>query len=129
MIILAEKGRIPVDNPSGHFELAMIDEAKDLEYSGWGAALMKWGGWMKFFVLMIIFLNVLCIPWGLATSVSWGEIFLAIPLVLLKILIFIIFLVIIESSLAKLRLFRISEFMSAGFTIAVIAMLTSVFTY
>ena len=44
MLILAEGGRIPVDNPTGHFELAMIDESKSLEYSGRGFALMKWGG-------------------------------------------------------------------------------------
>ena len=59
MLILAEGGRIPVDNPSGHFELAMIDESKGLEFSGRGAALMKWGGEMKFLVLTCIFLNVL----------------------------------------------------------------------
>ncbi len=127
MLILAEKGRIPVDNPSGHFELAMIEESKDLEYSGSGAALMKWGGWMKFFVLMIIFSNVLLTPWGLASTLSWGAVLLAIPLVLFKIFIFILFLVFVESSLAKLRLFRISEFLSAAFIIAVVAMLTSAF--
>ncbi|NOY53920.1 MAG: formate hydrogenlyase subunit 4 [Deltaproteobacteria bacterium] len=129
MLILAEKGRIPVDNPSGHFELAMIDESKDLEYSGRSAALMKWGGWMKFFVLMIVLLNVLVTPWGLASTLEWGAILTAVPLVLFKILLFIMLLVLIESSLAKLRLFRISEFMSAAFVIAVIAMLTSVFTH
>src|SRR5580698_11013047 len=43
MLILAEGGRIPVDNPTGHFELAMIDESKSLEYSGRGMALVKWG--------------------------------------------------------------------------------------
>ena len=47
MLILAEGGRIPVDNPTGHFELAMIDESKGLEFSGRGAALMKWGGQMS----------------------------------------------------------------------------------
>ncbi len=128
MLILAEKGRIPVDNPSGHFELAMIEESKDLEYSGKGAALMMWGGWMKFFVLMIIFLNVLLTPWGLASDLRWASIFIAIPLILLKLFLFIVFLVFIESSLAKLRLFRISEFMSGAFVIAVVAMLTSTFS-
>ena len=129
MLILAEKGRIPVDNPSGHFELAMIEESKDLEYSGRGAALMKWGGWMKFFVLMILFLNVLLTPWGLASTQSLAAVLWAIPLVLLKVLLFIVFLVIVESSLAKLRLFRISEFMSAAFVTAVIAMLASAVTH
>ena len=71
MLILAEGGRIPVDNPTGHFELAMIDESKLLEYSGRGMALMKWGGQMKLFVLMCIFLNVLVTPWGLAGNSRW----------------------------------------------------------
>lgn len=122
MLILAEKGRIPVDNPSGHFELAMIDESKSLEYSGSGAALMKWGGWMKFFVLVTIFANVLVSPWGLAADLAWGQVLLAIPLVFAKVLLFVVVLAVVESSLAKLRLFRISEFMSAAFAIAVLAM-------
>lgn len=122
MLIIAENGRIPVDNPSGHFELAMIDESKGLEYSGRGAALMKWGGCMKFFVLLCIFLNVLVCPWGLATTGSFWDLLLAIPLILLKMLAFLIVLVFIESSLSKLRLFRISEFMGAAFVTSVVAM-------
>ncbi len=121
MLIIAENGRIPVDNPSGHFELAMIDESKGLEYSGRGAALMKWGGCMKFFVLLCIFLNVLVCPWGLATTGSFGQLLLAIPLILLKMLAFLVVLIFIESSLSKLRLFRISEFMGAAFVTSVVA--------
>ncbi len=124
MLILAETGRIPVDNPSGHFELAMIDESKALEYSGLGAALMKWGGYMKVFVLMCIFLNVVVAPWGLASGLAWGQVFTAILLVLLKILVLVGTMVIIESSLAKLRLFRISEFLGAAFITSVAAMIT-----
>ncbi|NOY64602.1 MAG: formate hydrogenlyase subunit 4 [Nitrospirae bacterium] len=123
MLIIAETGRIPVDNPSGHFELAMIDESKGLEYSGRGAALMKWGGCMKFFVLLCIFLNVLVTPWGLASENNIGAVLLAVPLVLIKILAFVIVLVIIESSLAKLRLFRITEFLGAAFITSVAAMI------
>jgi formate hydrogenlyase subunit 4 len=111
-----------VDNPSGHFELAMVDESKGLEYSGRGAALMKWGGQMKFFVLMCIFLNVLVTPWGLAGDQTAAAVLLAIPMVLLKILLCLLVLVAIESSLAKLRLFRISEFLGAAFLTSVIAM-------
>jgi formate hydrogenlyase subunit 4 len=127
MLILAEGGKIPVDNPTGHFELAMIDESKGLEFSGRGAALMKWGGQMKFLVLTCIFLNVLVAPWGLASPQPLSDIGLAIPLILLKILIFAIILVVIETSLAKLRLFRISEFLGAAFITAVAAMVTSIF--
>ena len=127
MLILAEGGKIPVDNPTGHFELAMIDESKGLEYSGRGAALMKWGGQMKFFVLMCIFLNVLVTPWGLAGGQTPGAVLLAIPLVLFKIFCFLLVLVVIESSLSKLRLFRIAEFLGAAFITSVAAMITRVF--
>lgn len=127
MLILAEGGRIPVDNPSGHFELAMIDESKGLEFSGRGAALMKWGGQMKFIVLACIFLNVLLAPWGLADGHTTVQVIAAIPWILLKILIFAIVLVAIESSLSKLRLFRISEFLGAAFIASVAAMIVSIF--
>jgi formate hydrogenlyase subunit 4 len=129
MLILAEGGRIPVDNPSGHFELAMIDESKSLEYSGRGMALMKWGGHMKVFVLLCIFLNVLVMPWGLAHDQTLRAVLLAIPLVLFKIFCFVLVLVVIESSLAKLRLFRIAEFLGAAFITSVAAMITRLFTF
>jgi formate hydrogenlyase subunit 4 len=125
MLILAEDARLPVDSPSGHFELAMIDKSKGLEYSGRGAALMKWAGAMKLFVLLCIFLNVLVTPWGLASTMGFADVLLAIPLVLLKILLFLVVLVIIESSLAKLRLFRITEFLSAAFVTSIVALTTS----
>ena len=128
ILILAEGGRIPVDNPSGHFELAMIDESKGLEYSGPAAALMKWGGEMKLFVLITIFLNVLVAPWGLASTQAVSDVLLAVPLVLLKVFVFVLVLVAVESSLAKLRLFRISEFLGVAFITSVAAMITWLFT-
>ncbi len=124
MLILAEDGRIPVDSPSGTFELAMIDRSKSLEYSGRGAALMKWAGEMKLFILIIVFMNVIVIPWGLAQSQDVAAVFMAIPLVLAKVFGFILVLVYIESSLAKLRLFRITEFLGLAFVISVVAMIT-----
>jgi len=126
-LILAEGGKIPVDNPAGHFELAMIDESKGLEFSGRGAALMKWGGQMKFLGLTCIFLNVLLAPWGLASGRAFLYVLIAVPWILLKILLFVIVLVVIESSLAKLLLFRISEFLGAAFIISVTAMIASIF--
>jgi formate hydrogenlyase subunit 4 len=129
MLILAEAGRIPVDNPTGHFELAMIDESKSLEYSGTGMALMKWGGQMKFFVLICILLNVLVTPWGLAAGRTVGEVLLAIPLLLLKTFLFLLVMLEIESSLAKLRLFRVSEFLGAAFATSVVAMISGLLNF
>ena len=105
----------------------MIDESKGLEYSGRGAALMKWGGAMKFFVLCCIFLNVLVAPWGLANAPAYWQVVLAAPLILIKIIILVLILVVIESSLAKLRLFRITEFLGAAFATSVAAMITGLF--
>ncbi|MGH9486934.1 MAG: respiratory chain complex I subunit 1 family protein [Terriglobales bacterium] len=128
MLILAEGGKIPVDNPSGHFELAMIDESKSLEYSGRGAALVQWGGEMKFLVLTIIFLNVLLAPWGLAAQVSWPALVAAVPWVVVKILLFTVALVVVQTSLAKLRLFRINEYLGAAFIISVAAMVVGIYS-
>lgn len=85
---------------------------------------MKWGGAMKFVVLCCIFLNVLVTPWGLAHGVKFWEVLLAVPLILVKIIAFVLVLVVIESSLAKLRLFRITEFLGAAFATSVAAMIT-----
>ncbi len=129
MLVLAEGGRIPVDNPTGHFELAMIDDSKSLEYSGPGMALVKWGAHMRLFVLLCIFLNVLVTPWGLAHEQTLGAVLLAIPLVLLKIFGLLLVLVGIESSLSKLRLFRIAEFLGAAFVTSVTAMISRLFSF
>jgi len=125
MLFLADENRIPVDNPHGNFELAMIGKSKYLEYSGRGAALIKWGGAMKFMVLCIVFCNVLVTPWGLATGKTLGGVLLAIPLIFAKLLLFLLLLVAIESNLSKLRLFRIDEFLGASFVVCVMAMVAS----
>jgi len=70
---------------------------------------------------------VLVTPWGLAAGQSYGAVLLAIPLVLFKVFCFLLVLVVIESSLSKLRLFRIAEFLGAAFITSVAAMMTQIF--
>ena len=82
---------------------------------------------MKFFVLICVFLNVLVTPWGLAAGQNLGAVLLALPILLLKVFGFVLVLVVIESSLAKLRLFRIAEFLGAAFVTSVAAMIAQVF--
>lgn len=123
MVMLAETGRLPVDNASGHFELAMVDESKALEFSGRSAALIKFGGYMKFTVLAVVFLNVLTTPWGLSQSGAAVSVAFAIISVTLKIVALIATIVVVESSVSKLRLFRISEFLAAGFVVSMTAMI------
>ncbi|HEU0197625.1 MAG TPA: NADH-quinone oxidoreductase subunit H [Nevskiaceae bacterium] len=122
LLVLADEKRLPVDNPAGKAETAMIGHSTKLEYSGTGAAFMKWGGAMKFMATLIVFLNVVITPWGLASGTHWGDVFLAIPFVLFKMLLFLIVLAVIETTLAKLRLFRISEFLATALVIALFAM-------
>ncbi|NNN21311.1 MAG: formate hydrogenlyase subunit 4 [Acidimicrobiales bacterium] len=128
MLIVAETGHLPVDNPSGHFELAMIDESKTLEYSGPSAALYLWGSNMKLFVLLIVFSNVLASPWGLASTTNLIQVVLAIPLILLKVIIASLLIIAVDSSLSKLRLFRITEFLMVSLSIAVVAVVVQLFT-
>ncbi|MBU2739027.1 respiratory chain complex I subunit 1 family protein [Acidithiobacillus concretivorus] len=121
LLILADEGRIPVDSPAGKVEIAMIGHSKGLEYSGSSAALMKWGGASKLMVLALIFVNVLVTPWGLAPTTQWTAVLSAMGLVLLKLLAFVIILALVETTLAKLRLFRISEFLAVAFVICLFA--------
>jgi formate hydrogenlyase subunit 4 len=127
MIVVAETGGNPVDNPGGHFELAMIDESKNLEYSGSAAALMHWAGAMKQVVLLVVLENVLLSPWGLAKSTSFLAALAAVPLIAAKLLAGYVVLAVINVSFAKLRLFRVPEFLAGAFAVAAIALVVEVF--
>lgn len=120
MVILAEAGRIPVDNPASTFELSMIEASRTIEYSGQELALMEWGGAMKFFVLLTILLNVLTAPWGLAPDggTTALAILIAVGTLLLKMFVICCVVVVIESSIAKWRFFRIPEFLGVALILA-----------
>ena len=125
VVTLAETGRLPVDNPATHLELTMVHEAMVLEYSGRGYALVKWGSWMKLMLLSAIFMNVFVIPWGLgdATTVVGGV--LGTLAMLGKLVICGAVIVVIDSSFAKLRFFRIAEFLGVAFLLALVGITTS----
>lgn len=125
MIILVENGRIPIESPSGSIEISMIEEGRVLEYSGRRYALMRWAASMKFFLMSAIFMNVFVFPWGLgnATSIIGGLV--AVPVVLCKLAVCGLVVVVIDTSFAKLRFFRIAEFLGAAFLIALVGVVTS----
>ncbi len=125
-IWLAETGRIPVDNPSSHREFSMIDANRVYDYSGPDLALIEWGGTMKSMVLGVILLNVMTTPWGLAKAPSLGAVFWAVLAVFAKFLILDGVVVWIESSIGKLRLLRIAEFMAGAAACAVVAVVLTV---
>jgi formate hydrogenlyase subunit 4 len=125
MLVLAENGRIPIDNPAGSIEISMIEEGRVLEYSGRYYALVKWGSWMKLFLLSAIFMNVFVVPWGLGDGTTLEGGLLGILAVLGKLAVCGLVIVIIDSSFAKLRFFRIAEFLGASFLLALIGVATS----
>lgn len=113
-VLLAETGRIPVDNPSSHQEFSMIDHNRAFDYSGPDLALIEWGGAMKYTVLGVILLNVLSSPLGLASSGSVLALAAAASALFGKFLLLNGAVVWVESSFGKLRLLRIAEFMAAA---------------
>jgi len=122
MVILAEAGRIPVDNPATQQELSMIEGSRLFEFSGSDQALLEWGGWMKLFVILIVWLNVLVFPPGLATDASPIPILIAIVSLAAKMLAAAILIVFFESALAKIRILRVPEFLGASFVLSVLAL-------
>jgi formate hydrogenlyase subunit 4 len=123
MMLLVDTGRVPIESQGGTLELGMIDEARLFEHSGPALALFRWGSTMKQFLLYVIFLNVLVAPWGLAGGRGAGSVAVAVGLLLAKMAGLGLVMVAIESSFAKLRLFRIPDFMGAGFVLSVLAIL------
>ncbi len=125
IVLLAETGRIPVDNPATHLELTMIHEAMLLEYSGRYLAFMEWGASIKQLVLMTLLLNVF-FPVGLAGP-GTGATALGISLVayLAKLLALAAAVVVVETTNAKMRLFRVPDLLSAAFVLATLALLST----
>jgi formate hydrogenlyase subunit 4 len=124
IVTLAETGRLPVDNPSTHLELTMIHEAMVLEYSGPYLALVEWGAAIKLLIFFAIAAN-LFLPWGIAFTASPVALVLAFLLLLLKLAILAIAVAVLETRVAKLRLFRVPELLSASFVMALLAVLST----
>jgi formate hydrogenlyase subunit 4/hydrogenase-4 membrane subunit HyfE len=127
MLILSETGRIPVGSHGGTLEFGQIDEGRIVEHSGPGLAFLHWGSAVKQLVLYTIFANVLLVPWGLSGSGRLGDIAIAIVLLLAKALGIGAAVVVIETSFAKLRLYKIPEFTVASFMLAVLGVVIFLF--
>lgn len=123
LITLAETGRIPVDNPATHLELTMIHEAMILEYSGRHLALMEWGSMMKLFLFTTLGIASF-FPWGIADKNDITTVVLAVLFLAIKLAVAGVGLVLIETGLAKMRIFRVSEFLGSAFLFATLGMLS-----
>ena len=122
--VVAETGRLPVDNPSTHLELTMVHEAMVLESSGRDLAWLELGSWLRLGALLGL-LSTLLVPWGIATELSAGGLLLASGALVAKLAITGALLAAVEVFLAKLRLFRIPELLAGSFVLAFLAVTAS----
>jgi len=125
MVSLAENARIPIDNPATHLELTMIHEALVLEYSGRHLALIEWAASLKLFAYSCIGL-ALFFPWGIAEAQAPLELLFALPALVVKLAIGGVSLAALETVSAKMRIFRVPEFLATAFLLAVIGLLVHI---
>ena len=125
LVSLAENARVPVDNPATHLELTMIHEAMILEYSGRHLALIEWGASLKLYAYSCVGL-ALFLPWGIARDVGPFALLAGVPILAAKLAVGGTLLAVVETVSAKMRVFRVPEFLAAAFMLAVIGMLVHV---
>ncbi|MGB0034648.1 MAG: NADH-quinone oxidoreductase subunit H [Candidatus Acidiferrales bacterium] len=122
MVVMAETGRMPVDNPTTHLELTMIHEGMALEYSGPSLALIEWASAVKFHAMLAL-LVALFGPWGMAPSISAGAITVALLLYCAKIALLMALLAVIESGVAKLRMYLVPDFLGVASAVSALAVI------
>jgi formate hydrogenlyase subunit 4 len=121
IIVIAETGRIPVDNPATHLELTMIHEAMVLEYAGPDLALVEWTAAVKELLYLTLLVD-LFMPLGIATSLSPAALLISVVAWAAKVSMLAILVTLIESMNAKLRLFRVPELVSTSLGLAFLAL-------
>jgi formate hydrogenlyase subunit 4 len=120
---LAENARVPFDNPATHLELTMVHEAMLLEYSGRPLALMEMASMTKLVVFLAILASAF-FPWGIATAATPLAVAGGLLFFLLKILALALVIALIESSMAKMRLFRLPNLLTVAFMLALVAVMS-----
>lgn len=121
VLLLAESGRIPVDNPDTHLELTMLHEGMLLEHSGPGLACLVLATHIKQLVVMALVAAVF-FPAGLTQSLAPVDLALALLVFSGKALVLAVFMAVVESSYAKLRFFRLPQFLGVGFLTGFLAL-------
>lgn len=122
IVMLAEAGRIPVDNPATHLELTMIHEAMILDYSGRYLALIEWASAVKLMLFLTLLVNIF-FPAGIIASFTVLGAVAGIVIFAAKILILAAVIAIIESSMAKFRLFRVPDLLWIAFMLSLLGII------
>ena len=123
LILLGENARMPIDNPATHLELTMIHEAMMLEYTGPSLALMEWASAIKILVYLLMGIG-LFFPWGVTGGPGWSGLLPAFGMLAGKLFMAGAILGVFETLVAKLRIFRVPEFMTLAFLLAILGFLS-----
>lgn len=126
VVIVAETGRLPVDNPSTHLELTMMHEAMVLEYSGRDLAMVELASSARLAILLGLGVNLFA-PWGVATSLAPAALALGVVALVVKVSVVGAALAAFEVFMAKLRLFRVPELLAGSLLFALLAVAASFF--
>ncbi|MDX8141478.1 NADH-quinone oxidoreductase subunit H [Lentzea sp. NBC_00516] len=126
VVIIAETGRLPVDNPSTHLELTMVHEAMVLEYAGPDLALVELASAMRLSVFLGLLANLFA-PWGIATTATPPALLIGVLALVVKVGVLGVLLAAGEVFVAKLRLFRVPELLAGSFVLALLAVAASFF--
>jgi len=123
MVAIAENARIPVDNPATHLELTMVHEAMILEYSGRHLAMIELATFLKLLLYMSL-ISCVFLPWGLEVAGA-GPKSLAIGAAayLGELAVLAILLAVFETAVAKMRVFRVPDFLGAALMLALLGTL------
>lgn len=124
LVVIAETGRLPVDNPSTHLELTMVHEAMLLEASGRDLLWCEYASWLRLTALLGLLVN-LAAPWGVASTASVVSVLLAVLALAAKLTLAAVLLGTVEVFLAKVRLFRVPEILAGSFVLAFLAVTAS----
>ena len=123
MVAIAENARVPVDNPATHLELTMVHEAMILEYSGRHLALIEAASYLK----LLLYLSVVAcvfVPLGIAESGQGPTAYLAaLAVYVAKLAAGGFLLAVFETAIAKMRVFRVSDFLGAALMLGFLATL------
>lgn len=125
IVLIAETGRIPYDNPDTHLELTMLHEAMLLEYSGRYFGIMQLAVYVKQTLLFTIFAN-LFMPWGISDELTGIAMVLGVAIYLLKIIGIGILLAVIETAYAKIRIFKIPKLLGSSMALSVLAIIIQI---
>jgi formate hydrogenlyase subunit 4 len=121
VLLPAETGRIPVDNPDTHLELTMLHEGMLLEHSGPGLACMVLASHTRQIVTLGL-VSALFFPVGPVDGAGVPGLLLGAGAFAVKLLVLATFLALVESSYAKLRFFRLPQYLGVGFVCALLAL-------